>query len=98
LIQDPRCLPAGATPLVSNARGGTTLAGIFTTKRMATMKNILLPEFHRNHKINSQDCLIFDTKCPYGIILGRDFFSKIGMIIDFKDKTLSVFGNTKAMK
>jgi hypothetical protein len=97
-----RCLPAGATPLISNARGGTTLAGTFTTKRIATMKDILLPEFHWNRKINSQDCLIFDAifdaECPYDIILGQDFLSKIGMIIDFKDKTLSCFGNTKAMK
>ncbi len=62
------------------------------------MDNIILPEFYRSRKIDTQDCVVFDTKCPYDIILVRDFLSKIGMDINFNHLTLSAFGNTVAMK
>jgi hypothetical protein len=87
-----RCLPAGATRLLSKTRGDTTLAGTFNTKRFVTMYNIILPEFH------GQNCLIFDTEWPYDIILGQYFLTKIGMDINFNGLMLTAFGNTVAIR
>jgi hypothetical protein len=43
-----KCIPHGATPVVSSITIGTTLAGTFTTSRVGTLNKILLPEFHRS--------------------------------------------------
>jgi hypothetical protein len=62
------------------------------------MNNILLPEFHQSWKIDSQSVPVFAADCPYDLIIGRDFLSKIGMAFNFKDMTLKAFGATIAMK
>jgi hypothetical protein len=51
-----RCLPPGATPIVTGTNTGRTLASTFTTTRLAQMENIILPEFHRSRKVDSQEC------------------------------------------
>jgi hypothetical protein len=41
-----RCLPPGATPIVTSSNNGRTLASTFTTTRLVQMENTILPEFH----------------------------------------------------
>jgi hypothetical protein len=41
-----RCIPNGATPVVSLTTTGTTLAGTFTISSFVTLEKLLLPEFH----------------------------------------------------
>jgi hypothetical protein len=53
-----RCIPKGATPVVSLTTTGTTLAGTFTTSRFVTLEKILLPEFHRSCRIDSHICYL----------------------------------------
>jgi hypothetical protein len=93
-------LPPGATPTVSGTSTGQTLAGTFTTTRLVHLEHILLPELHlhRSRKIDVQECRVFNTECPYDIIVGRDFLRKIRMGFDFKAMTISAFGSTIEMK
>jgi hypothetical protein len=93
-----RCLPPGATPIVSSKTTGTTLAGTFAASRLVTLDKILLPKFHRSRRIDTHDRHVFNATCPYDIIIGRDLLVKIRMGFDFHAMTLSAFGTTVAMK
>ena len=49
-------------PLIS-AKKVTTLAGSLQTKDMVHLRDLRLPEFDKNRRIDEQKPLIFDGKC-----------------------------------
>jgi hypothetical protein len=53
-----RCIPKGATPVVSSTTTGTTLAGTFTTSCFVKLEKILFPKFHRSCRIDSHTCYL----------------------------------------
>ncbi len=52
------------------------------------MKEITLPEFDRNTKIDDQGAYVFNGDCQYDVIFDRDFLSKINIDIPFTNKTM----------
>ena len=50
---------------------------------MVTLRDLRLPEFDKNRRIEEQKALVFDTECRYDIILGTDFLSKAGISINY---------------
>ena len=55
------------------------------------MKSIILPEFDQSKRIDSQQAFMFDSACYYDVIFGKDFLTKIGMEMSFKEGTMSWF-------
>ena len=60
-----------------------TLAGKVAACEMVTLRDLRLPEFDKNRRIEEQKALVFDTECHYDIILGTDFLSKAGISINY---------------
>ena len=60
-----------------------TLAGTLAATDTVTLRDIRLPEFDKNRRIEQQKALVFDTHCRYDIIFGTDFFSKVGININY---------------
>jgi hypothetical protein len=61
----------------------TTLAGKYTSANVACLRDIRLPEFDKNRKIESHKALVFDTPCRYDMIIGSDFLHKLKMDIHY---------------
>ena len=52
------------------------------------MKNVLLPEFHRTHRLDTLEAKIFDQTCHYDMILGRDLMDDLGIVLNFELKSM----------
>ena len=75
-------LPKGALPLKPrNTQNISTLAGTMKIDEMIKLRNVKLPEFNKNCRIDEQNALIFDQKGWYDIILEVDFLIKSGIDI-----------------
>jgi len=94
-----KALPRGAQliPLAS-AKKVTTLAGSMQTKDMVHLRDLRLPEFDKNRRIDGQKGLIFDGKCRYDVILGADFLTKSGIDINYSTGTMHWFENVRPMR
>ena len=66
-----------------------TLAGTFSSNQELTLSNTLFPEFHRARSIDNIQAKIFDQPCQYDMIVGCDLMSELGIILDFKNKTIT---------
>ena len=66
-----------------------TLAGTFSSNQELTLSNMLFPEFHRSRNINNIQVKILEQPCWYDMILGHDLMNKLGIILDFKNKTIT---------
>ena len=75
-----------------------TLAGSFTSNESVDIHNLLLPEFHRMRCIETIPAKIFNKGCHYDMILGRDFMTELGIVLDFKCKTMEWDGSTITMR
>jgi hypothetical protein len=63
------------------------------------MRDIRLPEFDKNRRIDQQKCLVFDNdNCNYDIILGTNFLSKAGIKLNYKDETMEWFDTTLPLR
>ena len=94
-----RCLPKGCQPtLLSNNVTSNTIAGNFTSDKCVHMKEITLPEFDRNKKIEQQGAFVFGGDCTYDVILGRDFLTNAGIDICFADNKIQWMNLTIEMK
>ena len=94
-----KCLPTGCnTQSLSTAKNCVTLGGTFQTKERVILRGIKLPEFDKARRIDSQNALVFDGKSRYDIIFGADFLTKIGMKIDYANKSMDWFENSIAMR
>ena len=81
----PPTLRTDKIPAITNQ----TLAGSFTSNESVTLRNILLPEFHRTRRLDSLPSRkIFDQLCRYDMILGRDFMNKLGILLNFNSKSM----------
>ena len=83
---------------MSEGKTFKTIAGDINTSTMVHLRDIRLPEFDKNRQIQEQKALIFDTECKYDVILGADFFTKIGMVTDYREGVLEWYGNTIEMR
>jgi len=78
-------LPRGAKPSKLNTSNVIkTLAGTFAAADTIPLRDIRLPEFDKNRRIEEQKALVFDTTCCYTIIFGTDFLSKVGININYE--------------
>ena len=63
------------------------------------MRDIRLPEFDKNRRIDQQKCLVFDNdNCNYDIILGTNFLSKAGIKLNYEDETMEWFDTTLPLR
>jgi hypothetical protein len=94
-----RCLPRGCeTTRLTNNVTSNTIAGNFSSERCVLMKEITLPEFDRNKKIDQQGAFVFGGECNYDVILGRDFLTNAGIDIRFQDNKIQWMNLTVEMK
>eukprot|EP00956_Cyclotella_meneghiniana_P006711 scaffold8908_cov51-Cyclotella_meneghiniana.AAC.1 len=87
------CLPKNCqTKAISSSKKVSTLAGKIKSQEVVTLRDLRLPEFDKNRRINQQKCLVFDNdNCNYDIILGTNFLSKTGIKLDFETHEMKWF-------
>jgi hypothetical protein len=80
-----KCLPKNCkTCKTSHSRMVNTLAGSYNTSEMVVMRNIRLPELDKNHNVDQQKAIVFESKtCKYDVILGADFLIKTGIDVKY---------------
>ena len=62
----------------------TTMGGRVQSTQVVTLRDLRLPEFDKNRRIDMQKALVFDNdNCKYDIILGTDFLKKTGIKLDY---------------
>ena len=77
-------VPKKAVPVsMKQGKKINTIAGQMQTSKMITLRNIKLPEFDKNCRIEGTKALIFENECKYDIIFGSDFLTMIGMDIKY---------------
>ncbi len=60
---DKRCLPIHCKWWeISSSRQVNTLAGTYTSTEVVIMRNLRLPEFHKNRNVNQQKAIIFQSE------------------------------------
>ena len=64
------------------------------TSKMVILRNIKLPEFDKNRRIEGTKAPIFENECKYGIIFGSDFPTMIGMVIKYSTVEMEWYNNT----
>jgi hypothetical protein len=86
-------LPKGViTKLLGDTKLVMTLAGCLKTQEVVTMRDLRLPEFDKNRRINQQKTLVFDNdNVKYNIILGTNFLSKTGIKLNYSDGNIEWF-------
>jgi hypothetical protein len=72
-------LPKGViTKVIGDTKLVRTLAGHLKMQEVVTMRDLRLPEFDKNRRINQQKVLVFDNdNVKYDIILGTKFFPRL---------------------
>jgi hypothetical protein len=90
-----KCLPRDCKPCkISSSRIVSTLAGTYTSTETVIMHNLRLPESDKNRNVDQQKALIFQSEtCKYNIILGADFFTKVGIDVKYSTGTMEWFNN-----
>ena len=90
----PPAITTNKIPAVTNQ----TLAGNFTSNESITLKNVLLPEFHRTRRLDALQAKIFDQTCRYDMILGRNLMNDLGIVLNFDSKYMEWDKATVAMR
>ena len=80
----PSTIHTNKIPAVTNQ----TLAGSFTANESVILKNLLLPEFHRTHHLDTLQAKIFYQMCCYDMILGRDLMNDLSIVLNFDLKSM----------
>ncbi len=63
-----------------------TLAGHLKMQEVVMMRDLRLPEFDKNRRINQHKVLVFDNdNVKYYIILGTNFLSKTGIKLNYSE-------------
>ena len=95
-----RCLPKGCSPIVNQtgAQSLQTIAGSFVSNRKVYVKELVLPEFDKTKRIDGIEAFVFDSPCNYDVILGRDFLSKTGIVLNFEHGRMLWFDQKVNMK
>jgi hypothetical protein len=93
------CLPVGvSTHLLTSMEKCQTIAGTFDSSRTVRLREILLLEFDKTKRICGTKAHVFDAKCNYDVILGRDVYSDIGVMLNFETNTVKWMDREIAMK
>jgi hypothetical protein len=90
-----KCVPKHCKPcMLSSSRKVSTLAGTYTSTEIVVMSNLRLPEFDKNRNVDQQKALVFKSEtCKYDVILGADFFTKVGVDVKYSTWTMEWFHN-----
>ena len=80
----PSMIHTNKIPAIANL----TLAGSFMANESVILKNILLPEFHCTHRLDTLQAKLFDQMCHYDMILGRDLMNDLGVVLNFDAKSM----------
>ena len=80
----PSTIRTNKIPAITNQ----TLAGNFTANESIILKNVLLPEFHRTHHLDTLEAKIFNQTFRYNMILGSDLMNDLGIILNFELKSM----------
>ena len=93
-------LPKGIVPReLKTPKRFKTLAGKLLTHSVVTLRDLRLPEFDKNRRVDQQRALIFDSdSCKYDIIFGTNFLSKIGIKLDYNAGNMQWFDNVLPMR
>ena len=94
------CLPKNCkTKAMAEGRNVSTLAGKISTSEVVTMRDIRLPEFDKNRRIDQHTCMVFDNdRCKYDIILGTNFLTKTGIKLDYAEEEMKWFDTTLPLR
>ena len=65
--------------------------------KMVHLRDLRLPKFDNNKRIDKQKALIFENKRRYDIILWRNFITKSGIDIKYSDVTMRWSENVQRM-
>jgi hypothetical protein len=86
-------LPKGViTKLLGDTKLVRTLAGCLKTQEVVTMRDLRLPKFDKNRRINQQKVLVFDNdNVKYNIILSTNFLSKSGIKLNYSEGNMEWF-------
>ncbi len=86
-------LPKGViTKLLGDTKLVRTFAGHLKMQEAITMRDIRLPEFNKNRRINQQKVLVFDNNnLKYDIILGTNFLSETGIKLNYSEGNMECF-------
>jgi hypothetical protein len=86
-------LPKGfITKLLGDIKLVRTLTGSLKTQEVVMMRDLRLPEFDKNRRINQQKVLVFDNdNVKYNIILGTNFLSKTGIKLSYSKGNMEWF-------
>jgi hypothetical protein len=86
-------LPKGVvTKVIGDTKLVRTLAGQLKMQEVIMMRNLRLPKFDKNRRINQQKVLVFDNdNVKYNIILGTNFLSKTGIKLNYSEGNMKLF-------
>jgi hypothetical protein len=86
-------LPKGIiTKLLGDTKLVRTLAGCRKMKEVAMMRDLRLPEFDKNRRINQHNVYMFDNdNVKYNIILGPNFLSKTRIKLNYSEGNMEWF-------
>ena len=83
------CLPAKVQPdSLPTTQQGITAAGIFESRYTVIMRELVLPEFTKTKRIREWKFYLFNARCPYDVILGRDFLLNMKIDPCFSTRTV----------
>jgi hypothetical protein len=86
LIKRSALLKGIITKLLGDTKLVRTLTGHLKTLEVVTMRDIRLPEFDKNKRINQHKVLGFDNdNVKHDIILGTNFLSKTGIKLNYSE-------------
>ena len=80
----PSMIRTNKIPAITNQM----MAGDFTSNESITLKNVILPEFHRTRRLDALQAKIFDQSCRYNMILGRDLMNDLCIVLNFESKSM----------
>jgi len=78
----------GVSPFKIPPTTGTTLAGKLKANEAVKLSDIVLQELDPHRTIECVTFQVFDAPCRYDAIIGRNVLTKLGIILDFKNKTI----------
>ena len=86
-------LPKGViTKVIGDTKLVRTLAGHLKTQEVVTMRNLRLPKFDKNRRINQQKVSVFDNdNVKYDIILSTHLLSNTGFKSNYSEGKLEWF-------
>ena len=98
-LVNKKIVPNLAQPaMLNNGLKIKTIARTMETSEMVKLRDLRLPEFDKNGRIDEIKALTFDQDCRYDIILGADFLTKAGINIMYDNGTMEWFENIIPMR